>query len=54
MSRLEQAKQDNLRINALTNRFNEPVAFKVDSSGDLVRLRQAWLPRDSIPCLIPS
>src|SRR3974390_1572971 len=54
MSRLEQAQQENLRIDGLTHQFYEPIPFRVESGADLVRLRSEWLKRDSIPCHVPA
>jgi quercetin dioxygenase-like cupin family protein len=54
MSRVEQAKLENLRVDGLTGAFHKKLEFEPRSSEDLPILRKKWLGRDSIPFLMPG
>jgi len=54
MSRLDDAKLQNERVDRLTHLVRDPLPFDVVSSADMERLRREWLKRDSIPCLVPG
>jgi mannose-6-phosphate isomerase-like protein (cupin superfamily) len=45
---------DNRHVDTLTNRFLDPLPFKVDGPEDLAALRHEWAKRESIPCVIPD
>jgi quercetin dioxygenase-like cupin family protein len=54
MSRLEQARLENQRVDRLTHHYLDPLPLQAKSPADLVGLRAAWSLRDSIPCLLPG